>query len=77
GGLTVNNPDNPEYFIDITPGTTVCFDIFVKRNETIPAVEEPQLYKAYIKVIGDQVTVLDSREVYFLVPPVIEDIIFG
>ena len=31
----------------------------------------PQLLDANIDVLGDGFTVLDSRQVYFLVPPVI------
>jgi hypothetical protein len=27
------------------------------------------IYKAFVDVVGDDVTVLDTREVYFLVPP--------
>jgi len=72
GGLEVDNPADPEYFINITPGTAVCFDIYVLRNETVPAVSEPQLFRALIHVIGDMVTILDTRDVFFLVPPVIE-----
>jgi hypothetical protein len=58
-------------FVGILPGTTVCFDIYAKRNETVPATEDPQVFMAYVDVIGDGITVLDTRQVYFLVPPVI------
>ena len=64
-------------FIDILPGTIVCFDIFVRRNDTVPATEEPQVFKAYVDVVGDGITVLDTRDVYFLVPPEFEDTIPG
>jgi hypothetical protein len=33
---------------------------------------EPQIYMATVQVWGDDVTLLDERDVYFLVPPVIE-----
>jgi hypothetical protein len=49
----------------------VCFDIYPERNMTVPATDEPQVFKAYVDVIGDGITVLDTRDVYFLVPPVI------
>ncbi len=50
-------------------GTPVCFDIYPKMNVSVPGTGEPQLFKVYIDVYGDNVTVLDTREVYFLVPP--------
>ena len=38
-------------------------------NTTVMATTEPQLFKASIKVVGDGVTVLSTRSVFFLVPP--------
>ena len=76
-GLAVNDEASPDYFVDVTPGTTVCFDIFILRNETVPGVEEPQIFRAMIHVMGDMVTLLDTRDVYFLVPPFIEEVILG
>jgi hypothetical protein len=35
----------------------------------VPAEAEPMIYKAFIDVVGDDVTVLDTRTIYFLVPP--------
>lgn len=35
----------------------------------MPATREPQMFKAVITVFGDGVTALDTRDVYFLVPP--------
>ena len=75
GGLAVSDTDGdtyPDVFVDVLPGTTVCFDIYPERNMTVPATEEPQVFIAYIDVLGDSITVLDTREVYFMVPPVIE-----
>jgi len=75
GGLMVADTDSDtraDVFIDVLPGTTVCFDIYPRRNMTVPATDEPQVFIAYIDVVGDGVTVLDTREVYFLIPPVIE-----
>jgi hypothetical protein len=72
GGLPVLDTDDDgdaEIFNDIDPGTPVCFDIFPKENTTVEPASEPQLYTAYIDVIGDSVTVLDTREVFFLIPP--------
>jgi hypothetical protein len=33
------------------------------------ATDAPQLYRATVDVVGDGVTVLDTRDVFFLVPP--------
>jgi hypothetical protein len=67
-GLTVSG----DSYVDVLPGTTVCFDIVARRNETVEPTTEPQVFIATIQVWGDNVTVLDERDVYFLVPPVIE-----
>jgi hypothetical protein len=75
GGLATADADGDtveDTFVDVLPGTGVCFDIYPERNMTVPATEEPQVYMAYIDVVGDGITVLDTREVYFLIPPVIE-----
>ena len=45
------------------------FDIFAARNTTVPPTDTPQLFRAGVDVLGDGVTVLDTREVFFLVPP--------
>jgi hypothetical protein len=66
----VEPPDTiPDYFVDVLPGETVCFDIYAARNTTVEPTEEPQVFMAYVDVLGDLVTVLDTREVFFLVPP--------
>ena len=36
---------------------------------TVEEIVEPQLFRAFVDVVGDSVTVLDTREVFFLVPP--------
>ncbi|MFH1437259.1 MAG: vWA domain-containing protein [Pseudomonadota bacterium] len=72
GGLVVGDSDYdtvPDYFDDVLPGTIVCFDIYAKMNDFVPRTNEPQLYTADIHVFGDWITLLDSRIVYFLIPP--------
>jgi len=59
-------------FPAVTPGQRVCFDIVVKENSAVQPTGQPQLFKATLEVLGDGITVLDSRDVYFLVPPVVE-----
>ncbi len=58
-------------FPGVPAGERVCFDIFVKQNTTVMPTAVPQLLDATIDVLGDGFTVLDSRQVFFLVPPVI------
>jgi hypothetical protein len=60
-------------FPDVTPGARVCFDIVVKQNDTVMQTREPQLFRASLTVLGDGFTPLDSRDVYFLVPPTVPD----
>jgi len=73
GGLATGDFDTDgfqDYFDDVAPGTIVCFDIIAARNDFVPRVPDaPQLYTAVVNVMGDWVTVLDSREIYFLIPP--------
>jgi hypothetical protein len=62
----------PDTFPQVRPGERVCFDLVVKQNETVQPTPKPQLFRAFVKVIGDGITELDRREVFFLVPPKIE-----
>jgi hypothetical protein len=59
-------------YTSVLPGTSVCFDIYPAMNDQVEPTEEPQVYKAFVDVVGDGITVLDTRDVYFLIPPVIE-----
>jgi hypothetical protein len=68
-GLTVSG----DTYVDVIPGSTVCFDIVARRNETVEPTTEPQIFMATIQVWGDHVALLDERDVYFLVPPEVED----
>jgi hypothetical protein len=71
GGLDVadtTGDTEPDVFTEVLPGTTVCFDIHPAPNTSVPSTDEPQIFMAFIDVIGDGITILDTREVYFLVP---------
>jgi hypothetical protein len=59
-------------FLQVSPGNNVCWDIHVKNNITVPSTAYPQLFTATIYVYGDNITEVDHRTVYFLVPPHIE-----
>jgi hypothetical protein len=69
----VNADTFDEEFVDVRPGTPLCWKVVAKANTTVPATTEPQLYRANVIVTGDGVTELDRREVFFLVPPIPAD----
>ena len=59
-------------FDQLIAGTPVCWDVHpVAQNTTVPGSSTPQLFNAKLTVYGDN-SPLDSRIVYFLVPPVID-----
>jgi hypothetical protein len=73
GGLSTSDVDldgRDETFTDVTPGVPVCFDIIARRNDTVVPSSAPQVFRAQIDVVGDGITVLDTRDVYFLVPSI-------
>jgi hypothetical protein len=59
----------PDTFLDVSGGVRVCFDVVPKKNTTVMPTREPQLFRARIDVYGDNITVLDDRAVWFVVPP--------
>jgi len=71
GGLATADDDSdtiPDRFVDVPADTTVCFDIVPTRNETILPSSTPTVYKAYLDILGDGATVLDTRMIYFYIP---------
>jgi len=56
-------------FFNVGGGSFVCFDVYVKENTVVEETEEPQLFRATLRVKGDGFTDLDIRDIYFLVPP--------
>jgi hypothetical protein len=69
-----NSDTYVDTFTNVNPGVTVCFDVIPKTNTTVPATTMPQMFKATVQVEGDGVTTLDTRDVWFLVPPEIPDV---
>jgi acyl-coenzyme A thioesterase PaaI-like protein len=59
---------NDEY-LGVPPGFPVCWKIVVKQNDTVPATGTVQIFKAVVKLRGNISTLLDTRTVYFVVPP--------
>ena len=58
-----------ETFVAVISNNEVCFELHVRENTTVEPIETPQLFQAQVVVIGDGETPLDTRDVYFLVPP--------
>jgi len=56
-------------FPNVRTDDRVCFDVYPRQNDTVMRTDEPQLFRATVAVIGDGFTELDSRQVFFLVPP--------
>jgi hypothetical protein len=57
----------------VTPGTPVCFDVVpVAMQTTVMPEASPLVFEAELTIYGDG-SPLDSRTVFFLVPPVIPD----
>jgi hypothetical protein len=71
-GLTDTDSDGDGFddlYRDVLPGTPVCWKLVARSNTTVPATADPQLFRARVDVYGDGVTLLDSRDVWFVVPP--------
>ena len=56
-------------YIAVPAGMPVCWTIHVKSNLTVEPTKEVQIYKAFIHLWGNGVTLLDTRTIYFVVPP--------
>lgn len=66
-----NSDSFPDTYQQVSPGNPVCWSLVAKMNTTVEALEVPQIFKATIEVRGNDVTKLDDRDVWFLVPPVL------
>ncbi len=58
-----------ETFVDVPGRTPVCFDLVPAINRIVPPTDTPQVFRGAITLLGDGVTELDARDIYFLVPP--------
>lgn len=63
-----------DVFRKVKPGSTVHFKL-TARNDFVRHISVPQLFTIDIHVLGDEVTVLDVRKVYVVVPPAIEVVV--
>jgi hypothetical protein len=74
GGLDEDDTDDdgfPDRYLAVLPGTPLCWSLTARSNTTVEPTMVPQLYRAAVEVRGDGVSLLDTRDVYFLVPPVL------
>jgi len=55
-------------FLDVEPGTTATFDVHAV-NTILMQTTDPQVFTMKIRVMGDGVTLLDTRQVIIIVPP--------
>jgi len=64
-------------FPQVQNGNKVCFDVVPKMNTAVPHTSDPQVFRARLQVKGQtaagSVNLGTPREVFFLVPPVIEN----
>jgi hypothetical protein len=63
---------NDDAFRNVTPGSTVFFDV-VARNGHVEATDSPQLFEAFIDVLGNGVALLDTQRVSIIVPPDVKE----
>jgi len=61
-------------FLGVTAGMPVCWKIVVQENQTVGPLDTVQLFKAYVHLWGNDTTLLDTRTVYFVVPPDVSSI---
>jgi len=63
-------PDgHDDEFLGVTPGLPVCWKIHVKQNTTVPPTGAIQIFRANILLKGNNTIDLDTRTVWFVVPP--------
>jgi hypothetical protein len=67
--IDTNGDTFDDAYVDVRAGTGVCWKLIPRMNTTVMPTEMPQLFRATVSVIGDGVTTLDTRDVFFLVPP--------
>ena len=65
----LNGDGELDGFTNVTPGTQLFFRVVAENADCQPPMDEPLVFIAYIDVIGDGTTVLDTQLVTILVPP--------
>jgi len=67
-----NGDGHQDAFPSLLPGTDVCWDVVPRMNTTEEPSTEPRVFRARLTVSGDG-SPLDTRVIYFLIPPRIDD----
>jgi hypothetical protein len=64
-----NGDTFPDRYLGVRAGTPVCWRLVTKMNTTVASTAAWQFFHATVPVVADGVTTLETRDVYFLVPP--------
>ncbi|MCU0671872.1 MAG: hypothetical protein MUE69_03655 [Myxococcota bacterium] len=62
-------------FPNLLPGTPICWDVVARENDLVRPTARPQVFVARVVVRGDG-SILDTRRVFFLVPPLVDRPVF-
>lgn len=70
-GLETTDTDgdgHDDTYVNVATGATACFEVVARQNTTVPPRSMPTVYVAKIHIWADNASLVDQREVYFLVP---------
>ncbi len=69
-GKQDNEPDgHDDEYLGVKPGTPMCWKIHVKKNTSVQPTDTLQIFQASVRLKGNDVIDLDTRKIYFVVPP--------
>ena len=63
-------------YLGVPAATPVCWRLAANDNDIVAPSEEPQVFHAVVEIRGDGVRLLDSHDLYFVVPPAITELTF-
>ena len=61
----------PDTYLGVPVRTPLCWRITPMNNNTVMPMAQPQLFAATIEIRGAGITLLDQRQFYFIVPPML------
>jgi hypothetical protein len=70
-GLATADADADGYaesYVDVLPGTILCWRLVAKNNVTVPPTSSQQVFHATISIDGDGLTGIAQRDISFVVP---------
>ncbi len=53
----------------VTLGAPVCWRVVPATNTTVPMTDAPQVFRATLDIVADEVTRFERRDLWFVVPP--------